>query len=203
VTLSVTVTNTATLPIGYCWRKGGTSVSMPVLESYISFFTVTNVNAGTNLASAWTNWSVVVTNIARPGGVTSVDALLTLLSDADGDGIPDSYETAYGLNPTNRLDAAIDSDGDGVSNYDEYASGTNPTNAVSFLRIDSFATGGGAILSFFAASNKTYAVQYTEQLGVAPWQILERVAAQSTNGVVTFSDPRFTTNRFYRIATPQ
>jgi len=74
---------------------------------------------------------------------------------------------------------------------------------VSFLRIDSFATGGGAILSFFAASNKTYAVQYTEQLGVAPWQILERVAAQSTNGVVTFSDPRFTTNRFYRIATPQ
>ena len=45
--------------------------------------------------------------------------------DWDGDGIPDDWELAYGLNPGVN-DAALDSDGDGVSNLLEYQRGTNP-----------------------------------------------------------------------------
>ena len=90
-----------------------------------------------------------------------------------------------------------------MPNRAEYDSGTNPTNALSFLRIDSFAAGGGAAFSFFAVSNKTYAVHFTAQPGVAPWQVLERVSAQRTNRVAVVFDPAFTTNRFYRVATPQ
>ncbi len=52
--------------------------------------------------------------------------------DQDGDGLPDAWETAHGLNP--RIGhgingAAGDPDHDGLSNIDEWANGTDPQNA--------------------------------------------------------------------------
>lgn len=198
VTLSVTVTNTATLPVGYRWRSNGVFVpsQFMVLTQRTAFLNITNVRIPA------TNWTVVVTNFAWPNGFLSSNAFLTLLADSDGDGLSDDYEIAHGFNPTNALDATFDADGDGVSNLAEQRSGTNPTNAASLLRIESFGLGGGAALGFFAASNKTYAIQFTED-PARPWQLLEAVAAHRTNRTAVVVDPAYTTNRFYRIATPQ
>jgi hypothetical protein len=44
----------------------------------------------------------------------------TNLKDTDGDTLPDGWEAAYGLCPTNPLDAEGDLDGDGVRNRDEF-----------------------------------------------------------------------------------
>ena len=45
--------------------------------------------------------------------------------DADKDGLPDWWETLYGLN-LNVADSHVDSDGDGRTNLEEYNAGTNP-----------------------------------------------------------------------------
>ena len=47
-------------------------------------------------------------------------------TDDDGDGMPDSFETTYGLNPLVN-DASGDADGDGKTNLVEYIEGSNPT----------------------------------------------------------------------------
>ncbi|WP_165920183.1 LamG-like jellyroll fold domain-containing protein [Chthoniobacter flavus] len=48
--------------------------------------------------------------------------------DIDGDGMPDAWEIAHGLNPRFAGDANMDLDGDGISNLLEYLNGTDPTD---------------------------------------------------------------------------
>lgn len=46
--------------------------------------------------------------------------------DDDGDGMDDTWEVQYGLNPLDPADAAQDADGDGKSNLYEFQNGRNP-----------------------------------------------------------------------------
>ena len=48
--------------------------------------------------------------------------------DSDGDGMPDSYESRYGLDSKNPRDSQYDKDGDGFSNYYEMTVNTDPSN---------------------------------------------------------------------------
>lgn len=50
-------------------------------------------------------------------------------ADSDGDGISDSWETSFGLDPTDPSDASLDQDDDGLTNQDEFLLQTNPTTA--------------------------------------------------------------------------
>ena len=53
---------------------------------------------------------------------------LTPQHDMDWDGLPDSWEEVYNLDPTNSSDATIDNDNDGLTNLREYVEGTDPSN---------------------------------------------------------------------------
>ncbi|MBT7964214.1 MAG: hypothetical protein HN552_06105 [Porticoccaceae bacterium] len=46
--------------------------------------------------------------------------------DSDSDGMPDAWETTYGLDPSDSSDAEGDQDNDGVSALDEFLAGTIP-----------------------------------------------------------------------------
>jgi hypothetical protein len=46
--------------------------------------------------------------------------------DSDGDGMPDAWETAHGLNPSDPADGPQDRDHDGYTNLEEYLNSLVP-----------------------------------------------------------------------------
>lgn len=61
-------------------------------------------------------------------GVFELEVQVELSGDSDGDGMPDSWEQANGLN-VGVNDAAGDADSDGLTNANEYAASTHPKQA--------------------------------------------------------------------------
>jgi hypothetical protein len=200
VTFSVTVTNGATLPVGYRWRTN--RIFMPN-----GFFTVNSRTAFitfTNLRPNLTNISVVATNVALPGGRLSSDAIITYVTDSDGDGIPDWWEAAYGFDTNSTNEATLDFDNDKMSNRAEYIAGTDPKDPQSYLRVENLnATPSTATISFLAVSNRTYTIECTDDIDANLWQRYADIGAQATNRVATLVDTNATSARFYRLATPR
>ena len=128
-------------------------------------------------------------------------------ADRDGDGLPDAWETAHGLNPDYPADAALDADEDLMSNLAEYQAGTDPQDAQSFLRAELEWSLGAAqvVVKFGAVSNKTYSVLF--QAPLAPqgaWAKLADVASAPTNRTMRVADPSpAAPARFYRLVTPR
>jgi hypothetical protein len=156
------------------------------------------------------SYRVVITNMANnTPGIPSQFASLVVLSDTDGDGMPDPWEILYSFNHQNGADAAGDADGDGLTNLEEYRAGTNPRDGQDFLRIESIesemAVNGTTRVSFLAVSNRTYTVEYRDSLLPGAWTRHTDITAATTNRMVQLIDspPAAVTKRYYRLATPR
>jgi len=91
--------------------------------------------------------------------VASVNLILVAPPDVNGNGLPDAWDTLYGV-----TDANADDDGDGSDNSAEYRANTNPTNAASRLRIlgvESVYT-GDIDLVWASVGGTRYRVQYSD-----------------------------------------
>jgi ASPIC/UnbV protein/VCBS repeat protein len=186
------------MPLIFRWRRNAVVFTNITVYGSNSFITLHNVQpvAATNRIT----FTVAVTNLA--GSVLSSNAVAILQADADGDGLPDDWELAHGLNPSDPQDALLDADADGISNLDEFTSGTDPNNAGESLRFDRLTLDGeNWRATFHAQSNRTYAVQSASQLG-APWTNLWHVVAAPSNEVHEITAPRPGSRQFFRLKTP-
>jgi hypothetical protein len=197
-TFSVVLTNNATLPLSYEWRRGSLLVASNISNERTEFLVVA---ASSTVATQGIR--VIVRNAAAPtGAFNSVAGLITLM-DADADGLPDEWENAFNLNPASAADALLDADGDGLTNGEEYLAGTDPADDQSHLKVEILGGTGGATLTFGAISSRTYTVQYSDDLPTVRWTKLGDMPARATNYAASLFDPAATTNRFYRVATPR
>lgn len=72
----------------------------------------------------------IITDIRQVGGLPEYKGESYL--DTDGDGMPDAWEKANGLNPNNPADATLDCNGDGYTNIEKYINGIDTQKKVDW-----------------------------------------------------------------------
>lgn len=120
---------------------------------------------------------LVITNgcafFVQTGGTFTMNnpPLLGAGLDTDGDGLPNDWETANGLNPLSPAgdgEANLDADHDGFTNLQEYIAGTNPQDATSRLAITECAPNPAIpdefILRWSSVAGRTYTLQAATNL---------------------------------------
>jgi bacillolysin len=136
-----------------------------------NFSNVQVINTSTNTVLTTIQFDPAIH--ARPSGIAITrDAAA---ADTDADGLPDSWETHYGLNSTSSIGpdgAGGDPDADGKTNHHEYMAGTHPGLAATL-------TPDRAVLRFGAV---TTGASFAAQTSAQPVRLM-----QSGNGPLTWT----------------
>ena len=122
--------------------------------------------------------------------------------DSDLDGMPDSWELDFGLNPLDAEDALGDLDNDEISNLDEYRQGRSPIIADLPLSIDQFLVGDRNLtFHFHAEADSVHQIEMTTDLSAGNWQVVATDFPRNTPQTVTLIVPRTdkTSSAFFRL----
>lgn len=153
------------------------------------------------LAPAVPALQLITATATSAAGNTSAFSATRAVStaDSDGDGIPDSYEMAHGLNPAVN-DAGGDRDDDGLTNLGEFLAGTDPLLSANVLRINAVTASGPDIaVTFPTVAGKIYRLETRDSFTTGAWiPLIEQFTG--TGSPLTISDPGAAAlgSRFYR-----
>ena len=208
------------------WGWAGIDVELPPLTGYSvssgpgsrSAITLSGpyqvsevLNSGTVVVDTFVMTNACAHFVRTGGTLIYKTAVLDPNADADGDGIPNGYEQAHGLDPLNPADASLDNDGDGFSNLQEYLAGTDPNSALSTpFRVTSIVEqGSNIVLAWTTSGGTTSQVQVTQGTGNGSYSTngFANLGSQmviSGSGLVAtnFTDVGGATNkpaRYYRV----
>lgn len=125
------------------------------------------------------------------------------ISDSDGDGLPDPFELAHGLNPLDPGDASADWDGDGLSNLQEFVAGTDPGNLKSTLQLSLFIPqNGGMGIQFPSVTGQLYMLEANDDFPDGDWfPLLGNIGGNG--GMIQEVDSTWNVSmrRMYRVTT--
>jgi hypothetical protein len=129
--------------------------------------------------------------------------ILPSLEDMDLDGMPDSWETSYGLNPAQADDALQDADGDGMTNLHEFLAQTDPLNPSSRLVIDHIEQGAlnqEVILVVWIQPGITYVAERASSMQAPDWTEVDRFLSSTQDPAYRWSLPTGVSQEaYYRI----
>jgi hypothetical protein len=126
------------------------------------------------------------------------------LLDSDGDGMPDWWEFAHGLNPLDPTDAFLDLDDNGMNNLEEFLAGTDPRNPDSVLHLQLWLQADGSIgLRFLAIGGQTYVIESRQPTESDLWQPWIHFDSDSINRIVKqiHPNPDPSPIRYFRLRT--
>jgi len=129
--------------------NGSFSAGFPVgvgVGQYLAA-TATDPNNNTSEFAASPTGTVLVANI-----------------DSDLDGIPNYWESLYGLNPAVSNAPGSDLDVDGFSDFDEYIADTAANDGNKYPVIDDFTGAGSGLITFPSSSLRVYRLENNQEL---------------------------------------
>ena len=113
--------------------RTGYTINFPKTGTWYVQFNSDWIKYGSDYASFGTRGSVVASGNPATARIDIRNYSALVFSqvpppqpDADGDNLPDAWESAHGLNPNDPFDATKDPDNDGYTNLQEYQNGTDP-----------------------------------------------------------------------------
>ncbi len=204
----------------YTWAVGSTNSFLLVTEAAATV-TATNVPSGAALNSktfSWTvpnltvdgsrtnDWVYTVTFTAVLGSVsTSLNAVITVPWDSDGDEMGDDWERLmFGNLAQGKYD---DYDGDTFVNYAEWVAGTGPNAPGEYIGWETqylAADGKSLVLTFQCVSGATYRIEVADTAELVAGTWTQAASLISTNTMMTWADTNYPyfNSRMYRIKVP-
>ncbi len=165
------------------------------------------ITNGTYFVPVLSDYDTVTGRVHVKGPLTNTAGANSIVvtygnADTDGDGIPDAYEVANGLNPlvsTGNDGPDADIDGDGQNNLAEYLAGTAANNAASVLAIRNIARlgSGDTVITWDSTAGKKYVVQYADSLP-APFTALSTTNT-AAGGAMSYTNTTGIAARYYRV----